>query len=411
MAKEVSAKIFKSSFDSIPYLLKPGREGSQKNNDNSKGKAKSIGAQLRRAGEIALQEDIKETLQNWSKLINESILIFLSCPNVMKKDFFDVCAQARISINKADSRIRHVPVDTKRPTFDAVCQIHHILTSFIITNDPETTESVDCSKTNEDGVDSIDMNSCFSRDDSHRKDSIKPENLQKPENTLMPTELHLAAQASDLSRILELLKMDGDDIDSRAGPFEWTPLHYAAASTERDAVECVKALLITGHANPCIVDNHNRPPVFVSSTARVKDSFRLARAELGEDYTDWNEGAKVGPTLTEDMLKTKREKALEKKRRQKERQKKQKQLEKSSKEQAERHQLEVQEKLEREEEAKRTSVGLNRKLKPSSCDFCTRECKRSQMFTKLTFKYCSAECVKNHQRVLIADAASRRNQG
>lgn len=327
----------------------------------------------------------------------------------MKKDFFDACMQANISLKKTDARIRRVPIDTKRPSFDAVCQVHDKLMSVSIVEDLEATQNSKYLLNEEESIKERNTNMRKNPDkasDSNEGVFQTTDNAPQIQQNAL-SELHIAAQMCDMKRTIDLLRFDKSDIDCRVGDLEWTPLHYAAASTGHDAADCVKLLLVTGHANPCIVDSHNRPPFFVSSTTKVKEAFRTARAELGESFTDWDRGAKVGPALTLEMIKVKKEKEIEKKRRQKERQRKQKLAIKEE----EKRQLEIQENKQREEKAARLKAGLHQISKPNTCDLCSKQCKRSQMFVKLSYKYCSTECVKKHQRILMAEAAMRRNQG
>jgi hypothetical protein len=209
------------------------------------------------------------------------------------------------------------------------------------------------------------------------------------------------------------------DINTGGGPECFTPLHLASSSTHPNAPALLSALLIHGHANPCAIDTRGRPPYFVAASDKHRDSFRLARGTLGEEYCQWDEEAKVGPALSDSDLQLKKAKALEKKRRQRARQKETRAIEKVE---AERSQAEEQarlEKLKEEEDAKRIRDGL--KPKPLSatsnsnvCDFCQMIVKgkrRSQMFHRLDYAYCSTECVKRHQRELMAAAATARLGG
>ena len=77
--------------------------GSQANNDNAKGKAKSAGAELRRYNETALQKSIRVLIEQWKSIIEESELIFIHAPSynkniiynyegaVLKKGLFTKC--------------------------------------------------------------------------------------------------------------------------------------------------------------------------------------------------------------------------------------------------------------------------------------------------------------------------------
>jgi len=140
------------------------------------------------------------------------------------------------------------------------------------------------------------------------------------------------------------------------------------------------------------VDLHGRPSYFLASHNKLRDAFRLARGTLGEEYCAWDEGAKVGPPLTKDLLQQKKEKALDKKRRQRARQKEQKASERKLLEEQERIQREQEEEQKRAQEAKRVRDGSKARTAENACDFCqTTGTKRSQMFKRLDYVYCSTD--------------------
>eukprot|EP00978_Attheya_sp_CCMP212_P044753 scaffold321226_cov52-Attheya_sp.AAC.1 len=89
---------------------------------------------------------------------------------------------------------------------------------------------------------------------------------------------------------------------------ESTPLHLASMSSLEGADACVMALLMEGHANPCVVDSQGRPPYFVVSTEKVRQAYRKARDQLGEGVWEWDMGARVGPPLTLDDVALKKQK-------------------------------------------------------------------------------------------------------
>jgi hypothetical protein len=234
--------------------------------------------------------------------------------------------------------------------------------------------------------------------------------------------LHEHASHGNLEALNEILSTSDtieDQIDQPAGEDMMSPLHYAADSCVTNNVDpavaanTVCALLIEGQANPCMVDARNRVPYFLASNDKVRDAFRRARATLGEDRWAWDEGAKVGPPLTEDDVERKKEKAAEKKRRQKARQKEKKAREKEQAEEMSRRMKEEEETRKREEDAKRIRAGLQPKASSATnvCDFCQKVCRgkrRSQMFQRLDYVYCSADCVQKHKRELMASAALSR---
>ncbi|KAJ7493452.1 hypothetical protein B0H11DRAFT_1858895 [Mycena galericulata] len=95
------------------YTTRRKQGGSQGLNDNAKGNAKSAGAQLRRYGEQALRDDIRNLLQDWAEEINGCERIWIRASGTNRKIFIDYegCV-----IEKGDGRLRTFPFPTRRPT-------------------------------------------------------------------------------------------------------------------------------------------------------------------------------------------------------------------------------------------------------------------------------------------------------
>lgn len=241
------------------------------------------------------------------------------------------------------------------------------------------------------------------------------------------TSLHEAARDLDTQHLLAPFNPEeggrSTNIDVRAGPKLMTPLHYAAASassgqTPTAAAECISILLLHHHADPSILDLHNRPPYYLSTNDAVRTAFRTARATLGEDmpYSWDDDGARVGPPLTEADLARRKEQAAEKKRRQRKGRKDRKKGVKEKEEKEQEREMEEEAKKAKEEEQRRMRAGLKGKKEGGmkmgvECDFCGKKCvgkKRAQMFSRLEFVYCANECVQRHKRELMAAAATAR---
>ena len=403
------------------YTVRKGQGKAQSAQDSSS-RANSMGAQLRRAGEVALQQDVTQTLVEWQDYMQQAALIFVSCPKTMKKNLFTGGAEQ--IWNKDDQRIRRVPLDMGRPTFDSVCLIHSIMTNVnlvhsdasllepALMDEPSTSQTMDSAANGE-------------------KTAIEDERSAKvQEKTVCRplSELHIAASKGDVESLRKILATmstedDGLDVNQTAGELWMTALHYASESTATEQVdaavagECITLLLEQGHANPCIVDSRNRPPYFLASHEKVREAFRIARANLGEDYCRWDDSAKVGPPLTADSIQSRKEKEAEKRRKKKARQKEKKAREKAQVAEAEQARKEEEERLEQENAAKRIRDGLQPRASSSSgnaCDFCQTVCKgrrRNQMFKRLEYSYCSTDCVQKHKRELMAAAALARFGG
>ena len=411
------------------YTVRRGQGGSQSAMDNAKGKAKSVGAQLRRAGEVQLRNDVFTTLSNWKEDIDDCSLYLLSLSKTLQKMFwedvdsiFNAPNKNRndtVGLKKGGDKVRSIPLDVGRPCFESCCALHELLmTCSLLT--------VDLSMKNNDIQDNTTcLDNNFVEDDAQVSDESKDgELVPKPEFLGEPlTPLHKAAKDGNIEELAALLSsINGiyDHIDAAAGPKMMTPLHFAASSSSDTSIDhttaakCILLLLTQGHANPSIPDAHNRTPYYLATNDTIRNSFRLARSELGEDMWNWTE-AKVGPALTTDDLKSKRGKAAEKKRKQRLRQKERKAQDQKEKTEEDYRVKEEEEKKKVEEDARRTRAGLQPKPATAKasivCDFCQKDCKgkrKSQLFSRLDFLYCSSDCMRKHQRELMAAAATAR---
>ena len=299
------------------YTVRKGQGKAQSAQDSQR-RAKSMGSQLRRAGEQQLKEDMTSAALDWQDDIRTAALIFVACPKTMRKSLFDSMEEV---LSREDPRIRRVPLDLDRPSFESVSLIHDVLASLLVREvvpdaGPVTGEPSDLSKPTVS---------------SAQDDSVIEKKSEIPKVEL--NDWHVAARDGDTKRLHELLFGDLYEANHVAGPELMTPLHYAASSTENSvdahrAHEIVYRLLVEAKADPGVVDARNRPPYYLATHDKVRDAFRMARAEIGEDAWDWDGLGKVGPPLSTDDLERRKEKEAEKKRRKRARQKEKKAKEK-----------------------------------------------------------------------------------
>ncbi|CDO75822.1 hypothetical protein BN946_scf184951.g20 [Trametes cinnabarina] len=94
------------------YTTRRKQGGSQSINDNSKNKAISAGAMLRRYGEQALRDDIRNLLQDWAEDIHDCERIWIRASVSNRRIFLDY--EGAI-IEKGDERLRTFPFPTRRP--------------------------------------------------------------------------------------------------------------------------------------------------------------------------------------------------------------------------------------------------------------------------------------------------------
>ncbi|KAG7443658.1 uncharacterized protein BT62DRAFT_972254 [Guyanagaster necrorhizus] len=95
------------------YTTRRKQGGSQSLNDNAKGNAKSAGALLRRYGEQALRDDIRNLMDDWREEINDCERIWIRASGSNRKIFMDYDGSI---ISKGDARLRTFPFPTRRPT-------------------------------------------------------------------------------------------------------------------------------------------------------------------------------------------------------------------------------------------------------------------------------------------------------
>jgi hypothetical protein len=383
---------------STRYTIRKG-QGKAQSAQDGKRKPKSVGSQLRRAGEEALRLDVKTFLQRHETHVKGAGLILLSCPKTMMKDFY---ADNESVIPRGDDRLRKIPLDIGRPTFEAAVAVFEIMMLVnimerpVVQLEPIAAPMAIVTETIKEEVEEV---------------------KAKPVETIALTSLHELAAAANLSELIQFLNAETDiAIDQLAGEDFMTPLHYAAAATAgvdpTTAAACVTALLVQGHANPTVQDARRRTAYFLASHEKVREAFRMARATLGEEYCSW-ESAKVGPPLTMDDVQMKKEKAAEKKKRQKSKQKEKKGRERAQADEMEKQRQEEEDRVKDEEDAKRIRAGLQPKTTTATnvCDFCQKKCRnkrRSQMLQRLDYAYCSSDCVQQHKRELMAAAALAR---
>jgi hypothetical protein len=440
------------------YTTRKGQGGAQSSNDSAKGKAKSIGSQLRRAGEIGLVQDVRKALLEAKSLISSSQLIFISLPNAMKKNFYSTSAVNIIA--KDDPRIRRIPVSVQKPNYEELIRVYQLLVGKgCVVRRGMTVGETGAVEGNRVASDSHQYPSSFpspsvtnaapshSTASSSRSVSTPVARPPTPPPSHPPlTDLHLAAKDGDAERVGTILQnfvavsnlteASVNAVNAVAGEKYETPLHSASKGWSTDSASSASSdeakdwkeqhaqiviLLLRAGADPTLEDSHGRVAYTVSRDGEVRKAFRMYRGEVegaeegdGSDNTkqqnwDWSKTF-IPAGLDDAMLKEKKEKEREKKRKQKERAK--------AKKAEEQEVTKVEESIAKEAaavkaadlQAKRVRAGLETKAAENACDFCNSVAvkRRKDMFFKLDWAYCSTECVKGHQRELSAKAAMAR---
>ncbi|KAI8073157.1 hypothetical protein BC940DRAFT_250649 [Gongronella butleri] len=108
------------------YTTRRKQGGAQSANDSGKGKAKSAGAQIRRYNELALQQDIRQVLDQWKDYIAQSATIIVHAPSGNKKMIYGYEGAV---LRKDDPRVHGVPFTTRRPTLNEIRRVYLDLTT------------------------------------------------------------------------------------------------------------------------------------------------------------------------------------------------------------------------------------------------------------------------------------------
>lgn len=106
------------------YVTRQGQGGRQSTQDKSGKYAKSMGSQLRRHNEAALERDILDTMRAWAPALAACDLIFVHAPSGNAKPLF---GEGRL--DRADARVRRIPFTTSRPTFRELKRCMELLAS------------------------------------------------------------------------------------------------------------------------------------------------------------------------------------------------------------------------------------------------------------------------------------------
>ncbi|KAL4222271.1 Ankyrin repeat and zinc finger domain-containing protein 1 [Mactra antiquata] len=108
------------------YVVRAKRGTAQGSRDSQGNAPKSAGASLRRYNESALIQEVQELIASWNEYIKDCDRIFLRAPSFNRKIFFSGKAPP---FNKDDTRIRLIPFQTRRPTFNEVRRVYEVLAS------------------------------------------------------------------------------------------------------------------------------------------------------------------------------------------------------------------------------------------------------------------------------------------
>ncbi|CAB4253116.1 Vms1p [Maudiozyma barnettii] len=265
------------------YTTRRKQGGSQSAMDNAKGKANSAGSSIRRYNEAALKTDVQSLLKDWKPYLDNCENIFVRARSASdRRIFFE-----DDFLQKNDARIKNLPFTTGRPTVGELKRSWCELSYLKITSLP---------------------NPIVIKEKTHPKE---PKKKSKSSSVEIP----LTTQEKQSDEIIQLLKkgrapllisylrknkIDKDLVLEPDSKYGITPtmLHYCS---QNGLKQMVLILLTNLKCSPIIQNNSGRTAWDLTKSDAVKQSFQIARHNLGEEFTSWKD-AHVGEPLSREEV-------------------------------------------------------------------------------------------------------------
>ncbi|GAA5826024.1 hypothetical protein JCM11251_000095 [Rhodosporidiobolus azoricus] len=320
------------------YTTRRKQGGGQGAYDAAGGKAKSIGAQIRRHNEQALNDEVRALLLSWQPLLLSSDLVFLRCSKSNYRTFFGYEGSPLdlYKRERGDERIRGFTFPTRRPT------LAELLRSFLELTRVKTTH---LSASELADLDSAYLASItpkpslppppakpFVEEKKKDKDDKKPKltKLEELERDRW-TRLVEMVKKGRVEALTSFLDKYGPELESGLGggeagaegeklPWgtlpEWmdeaqrtpTLLHIASAA---DQPSTVRWLLEVKRADPTLHASHSSTPYDLAPSRAVRNQFRFL-AHSHADWWDWL-GTGVGGARVPSGLDEEKERERERK--------------------------------------------------------------------------------------------------
>ncbi|KAI0540350.1 hypothetical protein GGR58DRAFT_461032 [Xylaria digitata] len=270
------------------YTTRRKQGGSQSANDNAKGNAHSAGSSIRRYNEQALTDEVRLLLQDWKGLLDTSELLFIRATGATNRRTLFGPYDGQV-LRANDPRIRGFPFSTRRATQNELMRSFIELTRLKVREiDPARTAKT-------------------AQESPAKAAPAKPSKPAAPKLTkeeeiaqLHTSQLQAFIRRSKLPALLSYLKSNDLQPDLRFEPADSqqnyhapTPLHLAAS---QNSAALVSGLLLKAGADPTVQSNEGKVPFDLAGDRATRDTFRVARDELGELAWNW-EAAHVPAAL------------------------------------------------------------------------------------------------------------------
>ncbi|GAB7354477.1 hypothetical protein MBLNU459_g4951t1 [Dothideomycetes sp. NU459] len=270
------------------YTTRRKQGGSQSANDSSKGAAHSAGSSLRRYNEAALVQDVRNLLHEWKALIDSSELIFVRATGTTNRRTLFGPYEGQV-LTSNDSRIRGFPFNTRRATQGELMRAFVELTRVKVSTVDEAALAKKAAEDEAARVAADAKNSARAAAAAASKPT-KP-SREDEEATLHTTQLQSLIRRSKAPGLVSYITSNSLSPnfsffppDNPQNHHASTPLHLAASL---NAPAIISALLLKANADPTVKSGEGKTAFEIAGDRATRDSFRLARGELGEAAWDW----------------------------------------------------------------------------------------------------------------------------
>lgn len=276
------------------YTTRRKQGGSQSANDNAKGAAHSAGAGIRRYNEQALNDEVRQLLQDWKGMIDTSELLFVRATGSTSRRTLYGPYDGQV-LKSNDSRLRGFPFSTRRATQNELMRSFVELTRVKVVEVDEA--AIAAAK-----VAAEEAAQRASTPKPKSSSPAPPKRTEEEETALLHTsQIQALIRRSRVPALLSYLQSNNltPDFsfyppDSQQHHHAPTPLHLAA---NQNYAPLISGLLIKAGANPTLKNGDGKTAFEISGDRPTRDAFRVARSELGDSKWDW-EAARVPNAIT-----------------------------------------------------------------------------------------------------------------
>ncbi|THX61510.1 hypothetical protein D6D06_00556 [Aureobasidium pullulans] len=268
------------------YTTRRKQGGSQSANDSAKGAAHSAGAGIRRYNEAALIAEVRQLLQDWKVWIDSSELLFIRATGTTNRRTLFGPYENQV-LTSRDQRIRGFPFATRRATQAELMRSFVELTRVKVST---IDEAAIARKAQEEEA---------ARQAAEAKAAAKPATpkpvkptKEEEEASLHTTQLQALIRRSKAPALVSYITSNNLSPNFTFFPSDIpqnhhapTPLHLAASL---NAPALVSSLLLKAKADPTFKSAEGKTAFEIAGDRATRDSFRLARSELGENAFDWD---------------------------------------------------------------------------------------------------------------------------